>query len=84
MVEATNPRKAVQQIKMDYENVSQVSMEVNASSSGLTTDVCVFIDAEQDDADYANLLVDLYDAGFDVTDKGKVESGRRMVKGSQD
>ncbi|AGM11605.1 hypothetical protein M199_gp061 [Halogranum tailed virus 1] len=83
MVEATNPRKAVQQIKMDYENVSQVSMEVNVGSSGLTTDVTVFIEAARDAKDYVNLLTDLYDAGFDVEDKGKVETGRRMVRGSQ-
>lgn len=84
MVEATNPRKAVQQIKMDYENVSQVSMESRISDSGLATDVCVFIESEQDAEDYVNLLTDLYDAGFDVTDKGTVKTGRRMVKGSQD
>lgn len=80
----TNPRDAVQMIHMDYENVSQVSMETRATDGELTLSVSAFIDAEQDDRDYASLLTTLFDAGFEVDDKGLMDSGRRLVKGSQE
>jgi len=84
MVEAKDPVKAVQEVKMNYENVSQVAVEVRATESSLVASVSVFIDAEQDDRDYVELLSELYDAGFEMTDKGIKETGRRLVKGKQE
>ena len=84
MVEVTDPVKAVQHIQMNYENVSQCNIEVKCAPSGLTASVCYFIDADQDSHEYAQVLSELYDAGFEMTDKGTAESGRRMVKGKTD
>ena len=84
MVEVTDPVKAVQQVKMNYENVSQVSVEVRATESSLVASVSLFIGAEQDDRDYVELLSELYEAGFEMTDKGVKKTGRRLVKGEQE
>ena len=83
MVEMTDPVKAVQQVKMNYENVSQVAVEVRATQSSLVASLSLFIEAEQNDRDYVELLSELDEAGFEMTDKGVKETGRRLVKGEQ-
>ena len=84
MVEATEPVKSVQHIQMHYDSVGQCNIEVSCGQSGLTASVCYFIDADQDSHEYAQVLSELYEAGFEMSDKGTTSTGRRMVKGKTD